>query len=215
MRRDIVPRPRHDLPRRPPRSKTEAELGPVREDIASEGTKAPRGGWRPEPGSSTASALMCPIGNRSDMMIGSTVPHPRACCGAVDDRRHRYQVRWLAAWLTPGTNTQAAPRAASASAFGAGGVEGCPGRCDPRGRQRHRRKAASHPTGRYFRRKTELIVGRVRRFSFQQVNERAAPQVLSGAALCVRRLLSALHRTDSRAASGDVAHLRELPACRC
>ena len=111
--RDIVP----EAPEPPPLSpaqaahieKLKAELGPVREDIASKIAKAREEleGHRNEPQVVDGYALMSPIGNRSDMMIEvHAVPVPPRVlrwepwtAGAIIE----YQVRWLpGAAPTPG-----------------------------------------------------------------------------------------------------------------
>lgn len=108
--RDIVP----DVPEAPALSpaqaahieKLKAELGPVREDIASKIAKAREEleAQRNEPQVVDGYALMSPIGNRSDMMIEvHAVPTPPRVLrwepwttGAIIE----YQVRWLPG-LTP------------------------------------------------------------------------------------------------------------------
>ena len=114
--RDIVP----DVPEAPALSpaqaahieKLKAELGPVREDIASKIAKAREEleAQRNEPQVVDGYALMCPIGNRSDMMIEvHAVPTPPRVLrwepwttGAIIE----YQVRWLPGLTpTPGATT--------------------------------------------------------------------------------------------------------------
>ena len=114
--RDIVP----DVPEAPALSpaqaahieKLKAELGPVREDIASKIAKAREEleAQRNEPQVVDGYALMSPIGNRSDMMIEvHAVPTPPRVlrwepwtAGAIIE----YQVRWLSGLApTPGTSS--------------------------------------------------------------------------------------------------------------
>ena len=114
--RDIVP----DVPEAPALSpaqaahieKLKAELGPVREDIASKIAKAREEleAQRNEPQVVDGYALMSPIGNRSDMMIEvHAVPTPPRVLrwepwttGAIIE----YQVRWLPGLTpTPGTSS--------------------------------------------------------------------------------------------------------------
>ena len=94
------------------RSKLKAELGPVREDIASKIAKAREEleAQRNEPQVVDGYALMSPIGNRSDMMIEvHAVPSPPRVLrwepwttGAIIE----YQVRWLPGLApTPGASS--------------------------------------------------------------------------------------------------------------
>ena len=111
--RDIVPEAPALTPAQAAQiGKLKAELGPVREDIASKIAKAREEleAQRNEPQVVDGYALMCPIGNRSDMMIEvHAVPSPPRVLrwepwttGAIIE----YQVRWLSGLApTPGTNT--------------------------------------------------------------------------------------------------------------
>ena len=111
--RDIVPEAPALTPAQAAQiEKLKAELGPVREDIASKIAKAREEleAQRNEPQVVDGYALMCPIGNRSDMMIEvHAVPSPPRVLrwepwttGAIIE----YQVRWLSGLApTPGTNT--------------------------------------------------------------------------------------------------------------
>ena len=111
--RDIVPEAPALTPAQAAQiEKLKAELGPVREDIASKIAKAREEleAQRNEPQVVDGYALMCPIGHHSDMMVEvHAVPSPPRVlrwepwtAGAIIE----YQVRWLSGLApTPGTNT--------------------------------------------------------------------------------------------------------------